>query len=278
VTDGVQILTLVQWSHGAQWRLGLPHSCAHHALIWVTKGQARATVDGVRRGVGVHNALAVPAGTLFSMDLGTQSFGLVCLIPPNGPFLMPDRPQHLRIREVQTQSELTALLDALSREANHPRDFSDEARSALAQQITIWLRRAMINHDPPAQPTAAERLVTAFAAMVEQSHAEGAPMADYARDLGVTPTHLTRSCKAVSGMTAADMLTGRVLHAARDMLETGRDPIRFVAAQLGFSSAAYFSRFIQHHTNLSPSQMRRAAQAQSLARDSPARDSLTRAG
>ncbi|MBZ8119475.1 helix-turn-helix domain-containing protein [Roseovarius sp. LXJ103] len=259
-------MTLVQWSRGASWRLDLPHSCGHHALIWVTKGQARATVDGVRRGVGVHNALAVPAGTLFSMDLGTQCFGLVCLIPAGGAFLMPDRPQHLRIREVKSQSELTSLLEALSREVNHPRDFSDEARNALAQQITIWLRRAMIDHEIPAAPTAAERLVTAYAAMVEQSHATGVPMADYARDLGVTPTHLTRSCKAVSGMTAADMLTGRVLHAARDMLEIGRDPIRFVAAQLGFSSAAYFSRFILHHTKKSPSELRRSAQSQSLAR------------
>lgn len=266
MTDGVQIQTLVQWSRGAQWRLGLPHSAARHALIWVTKGQARATVDGVRRGVGVHNALAVPAGTLFSMDLGPQCFGLVCLIPAGGAFLMPDRPQHLRIRDVQSQSELTSLLEALSRETNHPRDFSDEARAALAQQITIWLRRAMIEHETPAPPSAAERLVTAYAAMVEQSHATGVPMADYARGLGVTPTHLTRSCKAVAGMTAADMLTGRVLHAARDMLEKGRDPIRFIAAQLGFSSAAYFSRFVQHHTGKSPSDLRRSAQSPNLSR------------
>lgn len=266
MTRGVQVLTLVQWSRGAPWRLGLPHSARDHALIWMTKGQARATVDGVRRGVGVHNALAVPAGTLFSVDLLAQSFGTVCLIPAGGPILMPDRPQHLRIRDVHTQAELNTLLEALGRELNHPRDFSDEACTALAQQITIWLRRAMIEHEAPARPTAAERLVTAYAAMIEQNHASGAPMADYARDLGVTPTHLTRSCKAVSGLTAAELLTGRVVHAARDMLEDGRDPIRFVAAQLGFSSAAYFSRFMQHHCGQSPSQLRGAGRMATGAR------------
>lgn len=256
-----QIMTIAQWSHGAPWRLTLPHSQPHHALIWVTRGQARATVGGLRRGVGAHNALAVPAGTLFSLDIGPGCYGQVCLIPPGGPALMPDEPEHLRIREAQTQAELTALLEAMMRETSHQRPFADEAAQALAIMITVWLRRALINQEPTPLPTAAQRLVLAYAALVEQSHATGQPMAAYARDLGVTPTHLGRACKACSGLTASDLLVQRILHAARERLEDGDDAIRHVAAQLGFGSAAYFSRFIQAHTGASPSALRRKAQA-----------------
>ncbi|PVA12059.1 AraC family transcriptional regulator [Pelagivirga sediminicola] len=252
-------MTLAQWTHGAPWRLTLPHSQPRHALIWITRGQARATVGGLRRGVGAHNALAVPAGTLFSLDIGPGCYGQVCLIPPGGPALMPDEPEHLRIREVQAQGELTALLDGMMREAAQARPFADEAAQALAIQVTVWLRRALINQEPGPPPTAAQRLVVAYASLVEQGHASGQPMAAYARDLGVTPTHLGRSCKACCGLTAADLLTQRVLHAAREMLEDGDDAIRHVAAQLGFGSAAYFSRFIQAHTGASPSALRRKA-------------------
>ncbi len=256
-----QIMTIAQWAHGAPWRLTLPHSQPHHALIWITRGQARATVGGLRRGVGAHNALAVPTGTLFSLDIGPGCYGQVCLIPPGGPALMPDEPEHLRIREVQAQSELTSLLDSMMRENSQQRPFADEAAQALAIMVTVWLRRALIGQEPGPRPTAAQRLVVAYAALVEQNHATGQPMASYARDLGVTPTHLGRSCKACCGLTAADLLVQRILHAAREQLEDGADAIRHVAAQLGFGSAAYFSRFIQAHTGLSPSALRRKAQA-----------------
>ena len=231
-----------------------------HALIWITRGQARATVEGLRRGIGVHNVMAIPANTMFSFEPGPQCFGLVCLIPQYGPVLMPDRPQHLRIREVHAQMELTALLDAMQRESNQARPFNDEALNAHAILMTVWVRRAMIDHEIEKKPTAAQRLVMAYSAMIEQDYRSGKPMADYARDLGVTPTHLTRTCKQCSGMTAADLLTQRSLHAARDMLETSGDSIRHVAVQLGFTSAAYFSRFILHHTGHSPSKLRKLSQ------------------
>jgi AraC family transcriptional activator of pobA len=172
---------------------------------------------------------------------------------------MPDLPEHLRIREVQSQNEVTGLLDAMTREANQARPFADEAAQALAIQITVWLRRALIGHEVPPRPSAAQRLITAYAALVEQDYKTDQPMAAYARDLGVTPTHLTRSCKACCGMTAADLLVQRILHAAREMLEDGDDAVRHVAAQLGFGSAAYFSRFIAQHTGISPSELRRHA-------------------
>ena len=259
MTDTSQLLTLAQWSRGAPWRLNLPHSQPRHALIWVTRGQARATVGGVRRGIGAHNALAVPAGTLFSLDIGPACYGQVCLIAPGGPALMPDQPEHLRIREVQNQAELTSLLEAMAREAAQKRPFADEAAQALAILITVWLRRALIEQEVPPRPTAAQRLVTAYASLVEQNHRTGQPMANYARDLGVTPTHLTRSCKTCCDLTAADLLVQRTLHAAREMLEDGDDAIRHVAAQLGFGSAAYFSRFIAQHTKASPSALRKRA-------------------
>nr|WP_309502203.1 helix-turn-helix transcriptional regulator [uncultured Roseovarius sp.] len=263
--DRPQILTLTQWMHGAAWRLQLQHALDHHALVWVTRGQARATADGIRRGVGAHNALAIPSRTLFSFEMGVQCFGLVCLIPPGGPTLMPDRAQHLRIREVNAQMELTALLDSMQRESNQPREFSDEALEAHAQLMTVWLRRAMIAHESPTRPNAAQRLVTAYSAMVACDYATPKLMADYARDLGVTPTHLTRSCRQCSGLTAAEMLTQCSLHAARVMLENGDDSIRHVAVQLGFRSAAYFSRFILHHTGHTPSALRKAAKSKKAA-------------
>lgn len=253
-----EIRTITQWGGGAPWALELQHSCDQHALIWQTRGQSRCIIDGVRRGVGVHNALAIPAGTMFSLELNKQNFGMVCLIPAGGPLLMPDTPVLLRIRDVQNQAELTGILESMQREQNTGRPFMDEALSAQGALLTVWLRRAIIaREEPDRKTTAAQRLAQAYAALIERDFRTGRTMADYARKLGVTPTHLTRICRQCSGLTAADLLTQRSLHAARMMLERGDRPITQIAAELGFNSAAYFSRFIQHHTGHSPSSLRK---------------------
>lgn len=65
-------------------------------------------------------------------------------------------------------------------------------------------------------------------------------MADYAGALGVTPTHLTRVCRAASGKTAAEIITERKLYEARVMLGQAEPPISGVAEALGFHSYRVF--------------------------------------
>ncbi|WP_422028681.1 AraC family transcriptional regulator [Roseovarius sp.] len=204
MTKHVKIMSIAQWSGAGTWRAELPHSHEHHALIWITRGQGRCMVEGVMRGLSVHTALCVPARTLFSLDMGKQGFGTVCTIPARSAVLMPDQPVLLRIRDVLAQVELTTILETMQREQSNARPFADEAMMAHAALLTVWLRRAIIDQpeDPPAH-TAAQRLVMAYAALVERDYTTGKPMSDYARILGVTPTHLTRACRASAGMTPA---------------------------------------------------------------------------
>ncbi|MFU1476677.1 AraC family transcriptional regulator [Roseovarius sp. C7] len=259
-TPKVRLSTIAQWGTGGSWRLTLPHSLPTHTLLWITKGQARITLEGMQRGLGAHNAVVIPAGSSFSLEPGAQCFGWVLSVAANSPILMPDNAQILRILEVQNQAELTALIDRMQREGHNNLPFADEALTAHAQLMTVWLRRAMIDHDNTARPKASQRLVMAYAALIERDFHLPRLMADYASELGVTPTHLTRSCRDSAGVTAADMLVRRKLHAARVALEDGTLSITQIAASLGFGSAAYFSRFIQHHTDQSPSALRKAAQ------------------
>ena len=258
MSQRIRIMTLPHWADGAAWRWTLQHDLSTHALIWITRGQGRGIIEGRRCGIGVHNALALPAGALHALDLAPQSYGLMVLIPTGSPILMPDEPQHLRIRDAQAQAELSGILDALNREQTANRVFADEAMVAQGHLLTVWLRRAMIAQDAPADgPTAAAHLVSAFSALVARDFRTGRPMADYAKALGVTPTHLTRCCRACCGLTAADILTERTVHAAREALEFGTQPIQNIASQLGFNSAAYFSRFILQNTGHTPSELRK---------------------
>lgn len=65
----------------------------------------------------------------------------------------------------------------------------------------------------------------------------------------------------MTDLTAADILTQRTLHAARNKVEYSSLPFQVIAAELGFGSAAYFTRFVQNHTGHSPTALRLAQAA-----------------
>lgn len=258
---GIRVGTIAQMARGTPWRLEHLHSHDHAILLWITRGQGRMILQGLRSGIGTHNAVFVPAGTLLSVELGKQGFGLAVHLPRQPDLGLPEEPHHLRIRDVQAQAEVAAILDVMQREQAANRQFAESAMCAHAMLLSVWLRRQLVEHegDGPRIP-AAHRLVQAYCALVAQDYATPKLMSDYAAELGVTPTHLTRSCRDASGLTAADILTQRSLYAAREMIETTSLPLQDIGQSLNFSSPAYFSRFVQHHTGQSPSTLRRSAQ------------------
>ncbi len=255
----LRIQTLAQLSGGQDWRLNMAHDRPHHILFWITRGQGRILLDGRRRGLGTHNAVFVPAGSLFALELGRQGMGQAVLIPEGTPLRLPNMPRHLRVRDVQVQSELSGLIDSAQREQTNARPLSQDAMEAHVALMSVWLRRqiALEEHVPPPR-NAAERLSRRFAALVSTQYATGRTMAEYAADLDMTPTHLTRAVKIATGKTAAELLTERTVYAARLLLETTQAPARNIAQHLGFGSAAYFTRFMQQHTGQPPSKLRAA--------------------
>lgn len=255
----INVATLGQWTGHQSWRLALARDHPAHLLIWITRGQGRLLLNGTRRGVGTNNVISIPPGTLFSLDLGRQGLGQIIEIPDGTDVRLPAAPLQLRLREAAAVAEIAKHFEAAQREITHPRALSQDALDAYVALVSVWVRRqiALPDHLPPPM-NAAARLSAAFCAALVRKHRDGLAMQDFAAELGVTPTHLTRACKAATGKTAADLLTERVLFAARTALEDSAVPVQDVARFLGFGSAAYFTRFIQHHTRMTPTALRRS--------------------
>ncbi|MDJ0823164.1 MAG: AraC family transcriptional regulator [Paracoccaceae bacterium] len=245
-------------AQAAPWRYSLLHDRSDNVLIWITRGQGRVILNGVRRGIGMNNALYLPAGTLFSFDLPAQVQALMVHSPAGLTGRLPREPVLLRVRDSLAQAELTSTIDAMNREVAQNRALLQEALEAHVRLIGVWLRRQITAGalDVP-KPAAAQRLVRRFAGAVTRGFRDPRIMADYADALDVTPTHLTRACRDCCGKTAADILVERRLYEARHLLETTDQPIGDIAQALGFASAAYFTRFIKSHTGFAPSSLRR---------------------
>lgn len=248
----------------APWRYGLLHDRQADFLLWITRGQGRAIVGGVRHGLPMHTALFIPAGTLFSIDLPGTAQALYAESPTGLTDMLPDAPLFLRVNESLAQVELTAEIDAMARELAQHRARSLDALEARMRLLAVWLhRQAPATRETP-RDSAAEKLARRFAGSVTRHFGEAWGVAQHAERLDVTATHLTRACRQASGLTAMDILMERRLHAARCALEDGKQPVQSIARSVGFSSPAYFSRFIQRKTGQSPSQIRQASRKTTL--------------
>ncbi|MBN9886394.1 helix-turn-helix transcriptional regulator [Salipiger abyssi] len=244
------------------WQYRLLHDRAEHTLLWLTRGQGRVIVDGTRRGLGPHNALFLPAGTLFSLETGPQSLGMLMHCPAGLTGVFPGEPLHLRIREGFAQAELTAELDAMLREAGQGRAMVAEALDAHARLVAVWLHRQIAaGTQDTRRDSAGQRLMRLFSGALSAGFRSDRGVSDYASALGVTATHLTRTARAACGMTAAAMLAERKLHEAHRLLSHPAPPVNRIASDLGFHSAPYFTRFIRSHTGLSPTEIRRGTRA-----------------
>ena len=173
---------------------------------------------------------------------------------------LPKEPHHLRIREVHAQQELNILLDSIQREMDADTPAHDRATRHYLGLMGVWLERQAkkVEAETP-RPDATRRLVARYTALLERDFRSGMGVADFAAALGVTPTHLTRCCNAACGRPASALLQDRRIFEARTLLAETKTPVGRIAADLGFNSAAYFTRAFQHLTGKSPSAFRRSA-------------------
>lgn len=259
-STSLRILNLPQLTGGEDWRLSLAHDRAENLLIWVTRGQGRLLLDGQRRGVGTHNAVIVPSRHLFALDLGRQGVAQVVVVPTGSGLTFPQYPAQLRIRHHDAMGELTALIEAATREQQKARPLLNAAMDAHGALISVWLQRQLsLEEHAPIRPNAAARLTAQYARRITTYFHEAMTMSEHAEALDVTPTHLTRACKTATGRTAAELLTERILYEARHLLAETKVPAQDIARFLGFGSAAYFTRFMLHHTKSTPSKLRKQA-------------------
>lgn len=255
-----EITSITRFSQGGRWRTEAMRSYDRPLLIWITRGQGRVTVAGRTSGYGPHNALFLPAGTMHGFSVGGLVMGHILWLPKEQASDWPSAPAHLRLREGHLQRELTGMIGAIEAELASAADLANEAARLHTRLLSIWFARAVAAEDGvgAVSGSRAANLTEAFTALVEQDFRRPVGVGHFARSLGVTPTHLSRVCRSVSGRPALDILVDRRHFEACRLLRDTSLPIAEIAHQTGFRSAAYFTRAFKARAAMTPSAFRYA--------------------
>ncbi len=256
----LRLVAIPRLAAGGRWRVEAMRSLSEPLLLWFTRGQGRVTIAGLTRGYGPNNAIFIPAGVMHGFEVGQQVFGTAVFFGRGTTLTLPDRVHHLRVRENSAQVELNLTLDTIGRELAGDRPAADRAARHHLGLLSVWLERQIAAHptEELPYPASARRLAARYAQLLERDFQSGKGVGDFAAELGVTPTHLTRVCRTTMGRPAKALLHDRVIYEARRLLEETRLPVAQVAQTLGFRSPAYFTRAFQHHTGQTPTAFRQA--------------------
>lgn len=266
----MRLVAIPRLAAGGRWRVEAMRTLSEPCFLWFTKGQGRITVAGQTRGYTAHNAIFIPAGVMHGYEVSPQVFGTAVFFGRGNEIALPDQPLHLRIREVHAQQEVNVILDMIQREAEADTPAHDRAAHHYLGLLGVWLERQAASKAAAdsARPDAARRLAGRYTALIEAEFRSGKGVGDLAAMLGVTPTHLTRCCRATCGRSAIDLLQDRRLFEALRMLAETRLPVGRIGESIGFASPAYFARAFQNQTGLSPSAFRRTQEGSPAIRPS----------
>ncbi|CAH1665472.1 Helix-turn-helix domain-containing protein [Hyphomicrobiales bacterium] len=270
--DALHIEPIVARSSLHGWTIQ-PH--LHHDLFQfflVTEGGGRTRVDGREHPLAPGSVLLLPPSTIHEFAFLDDTDGFVASAAATSlKRLFGSEPEArallgaAAVLHVPVGSPSFAALDGMMRlamgefAANLPaREFS---LGAYADLIASWFMREMRGVRAGAEPLrdARAELVRRFVERVEARFQHHEALADYARSLGASVPHLSRSCRELLGHSAARVIQDRLMiEARRDLVYTAMS-IAQISFRLGFSDPAYFSRFFAKRAGISPSDYRARA-------------------
>lgn len=169
------------------------------------------------------------------------------------------------LRAGAAPDRMRACLD-LARQIESEHAQRDEGRQAALRSLFVLLLlnlyRGLAQTGRVAPDALRSGLVERFQELLDGHLSETRSVKDYAAMLSVTPTHLSRRVKAVSGRTAGDVIFDRIMLEAKRQLVFTDKPVAEIAYGLDFSSPSYFTRFFTRQAGETPKAFRRRKRAE----------------
>lgn len=121
---------------------------------------------------------------------------------------------------------------------------------ALVLRLTARISHQGNMHELPLDEN--ERRLEMLNELIQRHFRSHKPASFYAGELGVSPTHLTRIVRSMTGNTPHELIAGKLVEEAKRQLVFTLGSVQEIGFRLGFADPAYFSRFFLKYTGETP--------------------------
>lgn len=244
-------------ARSVSYKFRLDGSNGYHKFLWLNRGNGCCMIDGETRGFGPHTLIYIPDNTPHHIDIGINTHGFAIAINKDSSVHLPNRPILLCVSGLIEQTKFSAQFDVILREYHSDNDDRQLAIENHISLLSLSSERLYRKASKGIKIAAAQRLMKAFAQLIETSFRSARSLTDYASELGVTPTHLNRVCQKLNNKTSSHFIQDRILVEARCLLLRNNNKIQEISNKLGFNSPAYFSRIFAARLGTSPKEFRK---------------------
>lgn len=163
-------------------------------------------------------------------------------------------PLELSTTEMEKLGSYAHEMIAINSSQNH---FKYEAIGALLKLILIHCNN-LCSLPAGIHPNidGAHTLLRNFKTLIHQHYQQWHTTSEYAQQLNITPDHLNRVVKSLTGKTAKEHIQSRITVAAKRLLYFTELSNKEIGYELGFSEASNFSTFFKKATGQTPSTFR----------------------
>lgn len=240
-----------------------PHRHARlHQILLIESGGGQTTLEGRVHALRPMRVVNVPIGHVhgFTFKPGTRGWVVTFAAEMLDEVLTPSE----GLRRVLAHStvaratpQMRVAMEQIFAEFAARHFARAHVLRALSGALIGLVARELAEDARVPSGKAKSDLFQRFEALLEQHFLQHWTVSDYAADLSVTPTHLSRLTRSATGQSASHLILERVIREARRNLVYTNLPISTIAYALGFNDPAYFSRIFAAATGLSPSSFRR---------------------
>lgn len=226
-------------------------------VLHLTGGFAELVLDGATYTLEPPAVAVVPALTVHGYGFSDDVDGVVVTMMEKD-LAQPGLPLPEAMVIVSGTEAVAAALHDLIAEADRPGSGHDVAMQAQLALLVVALHRARQRSLPADATAERSRLhAQAFRALVDKRFRQSRRIADYAREIGISQTHLNRVCRQVLGASALEVIERRIALEARRQLLFSTLSIKQVGAGLGYDDPAYFTRFMTRALGEAPGAYRK---------------------
>jgi len=246
-----------------------PTRSTNHSLIYLTEGVATMKIGPHSVEIGQDQCLVVPATQIFSYQKYEVNKGFLCHF--NNEFLIGK----LGSRELLKDFEFltvwgnpvihpSAETATFLRSAFH-RILLEYAQNELTNTTLIQaqLLAALCDLNTCYLPLSRSRnntsvsLTNRFKELVHRNIRQKHMVTDYASLLHVSPNHLTKIVREITGKAPSKWIDETLVTEAKILLLQTHHSIRQIAADLGIEDHSYFSRLFKKYEGTTPLQYRK---------------------
>lgn len=253
--------------HGWKFRRHQHHNL--HQFFFIRKGGGKVLIDQSNYELNDNQILSIPALTVHGFRFSPNTDGWVITLPQiylhniinNIPFLANSLSQVLIYNEVSEKLafEFISIFETIDRvyKDNQPiRNFK------LQTYINVLISKVAelypyVEEQNQSIPKQNQNFVQEFQNLINSTFKKRQSVAEYAKSMSMTPTHLNRICKSVLNISPSSLIDERSILEAKRLLSYTYLTVAEISYELGFFDSAHFSKFFQKKTSQKPSEFRK---------------------